>query len=100
MIFRLSQVSKLSTLSLRDKQKVQAIALSMLSAKSKVFLAVCKLTLLTPLFMALAYFEGWALLPVLLVAGLAYPLLTAPIEIQFALKNIDQALEQFKQSQT
>ncbi|AOT09213.1 hypothetical protein [Pseudoalteromonas luteoviolacea] len=99
MIFRLSQIPELSSLSLREKQQVKAISLSLLSAKSKVILAICKLALLTPLFMALAYFEGWSLLPVLLVAGLAYPLLTAPIEVQFALKNLDQALSQFKQSQ-
>ncbi|KID58399.1 hypothetical protein N473_18915 [Pseudoalteromonas luteoviolacea CPMOR-1] len=99
MIFRLSQIPELSTLSLREKQQVKAIALSLLSAKSKVILAICKLALLTPLFMALAYFEGWSLLPVLLVAGIAYPLLTAPIEVQFALKNLNQALSQFKQSQ-
>ncbi|KZN54114.1 hypothetical protein L1077_02515 [Pseudoalteromonas luteoviolacea] len=99
MIFRLSQIPALASLSLREKQQVKAIAISMLSAKSKVILAVCKLALLTPLFMALAYFEGWSLLPVLLITGIAYPLLTAPIEVQFALKNLDKALSEFKQSQ-
>ncbi|MCF2856299.1 hypothetical protein L1286_02365 [Pseudoalteromonas sp. SMS1] len=100
MIFRLSQVSKLSQLNLRDKQKVKAIALSMLSANEKVLLAVCKLLLLTPFFMALAYFEGFYLLPVLLIAGLAYPLLTVPIEIQFALKYLDKALVEFEQGKS
>ncbi|KZN36863.1 hypothetical protein [Pseudoalteromonas luteoviolacea] len=97
MIFRLSQVPELSSLSLRDKQKVKAIALSMLNGKEKVLLAVCKLLLLTPFFMALAYFEGFYLLPVLLVAGLAYPLFTVPVEIQFALKYLDNALKEFEQ---
>ncbi|KZN37742.1 hypothetical protein [Pseudoalteromonas luteoviolacea] len=97
MIFRLSQVPELSSLNLRDKQQVKVIALNMLSAKEKVALAVCKLLLLTPFFMALAYFEGFHLLPVLLVAGLIYPLFTVPIEIQFVRKHLDGAIKEFEQ---
>ncbi|NOU50699.1 hypothetical protein HG263_09140 [Pseudoalteromonas sp. JBTF-M23] len=100
MNLRLSSVKALDGYKLRDRQQILTLALEALSAPKKVMLRVAKLAVLTPFFIALAYFEGWALLPVLLAAGLSYPLLTTPIEILFAKQTFEQAIEQFKSEQT
>ncbi|WP_440053578.1 hypothetical protein ACSLBF_11745 [Pseudoalteromonas sp. T1lg65] len=94
MYFRLSQIDKLSHLKLRDKQMVLAIALGKLNPKHKILLRIFKLALLTPFFASLVIFEGWILLPILVIAGLIYPLFTTPIEIQFAISRLDEAIEE------
>ena len=100
MVFRLSQLSQLNGLKLRAKQQVLQIALSLLDSKTKVILRIAKLLLLTPFFASLAIFEGWVLLPVLLVAGLVYPLFTTPVEIFFAKPKLDEALQQYNDLQS
>ncbi|ASD66470.1 hypothetical protein [Pseudoalteromonas piscicida] len=98
MHFRLSQIEQLRAFKLRDKQVILRLALSHLDAKTKVVLRVAKLLLLTPFFASLVVFEGWLLLPVLLVAGLIYPLLTTPLEIQFGKPKLTQAIDEFNAS--
>ncbi|KNC66899.1 hypothetical protein [Pseudoalteromonas ardens] len=98
MIFRLSKLAELDDFALRDKQRIKALALAQLPASHKILLNIAKLLLLTPLFMALAFIEGWLLLPVLLVCGLAYPLLTVPLEIQFARPHMHHAISEFRKT--
>ncbi|AZZ97674.1 hypothetical protein [Pseudoalteromonas sp. R3] len=99
MVFRLSKLAELDGFALRDKQRIKALALAQLPSSQKVLLNIAKLMLLTPLFMALAFIHGWLLLPVLLLCGLAYPLLTVPLEIQFAKPYLPQAIAEFKKGQ-
>ncbi|WP_105168863.1 hypothetical protein [Pseudoalteromonas sp. T1lg23B] len=100
MIIRLSQIKSLERYKLRDKQRILAIALDEMPATRKVALRITKLTVLIPFFIALAYFEGWSLLPVLLLAGLSYPILTSPIEIMFAKPWFNKAVDKFDSEQT
>ncbi|CAM3932220.1 hypothetical protein [Pseudoalteromonas byunsanensis] len=99
MIIRLSQIKSLEPYKLRDKQRILAIALDEMPATRKVTLRIAKLTVLIPFFIALAYFEGWSLLPILLVAGLSYPILTSPIEIIFAKPWLNEAVDKFESEQ-
>ncbi|WP_404339007.1 hypothetical protein [Pseudoalteromonas mariniglutinosa] len=92
-----SQLPELSAYKVRERQLIVAIALSHLTAVSKILLAIAKLVLLTPLFFILAYFEGWILLPLLLLAGISYPLLTTPLELMFAKPHLKTAIAQNKQ---
>jgi fatty acid desaturase len=95
MILRLSQLKVLDGYKLRDKQRILSNALEMLPVAQKIMLRIAKLSVLIPFFIALAYVEGWILLPILLLAGLSYPLLTSPIEIFFSKSTIEQAEKQF-----
>lgn len=94
-VFFSSQINALKHLKIRDRQVVIAISLSMLSPVNKVLLRIIKLLLLSPLFLIFAVFEGWLLIPFLLLGGLCYPLLTTPIEINFAKKHLSEALIQY-----
>ncbi|MEJ6473396.1 hypothetical protein [Pseudoalteromonas piscicida] len=96
MHFRLSQIEQLHGFKLRDKQMILRIALSRLDAKTRVLLRIAKLLLLTPFFASLAVFEGWLLLPILLVAGLVYPLFTTPLEIYFGKPELAKAISEFE----
>ena len=94
-----SQVTQLKSFKIRQRQQIIAIALSMLTPMQKISLRIIKLILLIPVFLSLAYIEGWLLLPVLLVAGLSYPLLTTPVEIQFSKHYLSKAIKQFEQGE-
>ncbi|CCQ12378.1 hypothetical protein PALB_32790 [Pseudoalteromonas luteoviolacea B = ATCC 29581] len=96
MAITLKQVKKLEKFKVTERHQILSIALSLMDVKSKIIMRICKLLLLTPVFASLAYFEGWSLLPILLVAGLLYPLLTAPIEIAFGKKYFDEAIQLFE----
>ncbi|MBB1397597.1 DUF6170 family protein [Pseudoalteromonas sp. SG44-8] len=91
-----SQVTQLKSFKIRQRQQIIAIAVSMLTPMQKISLRIIKLILLIPVFLSLAYIEGWLLLPVLLVAGLSYPLLTTPVEIQFSKHYLSKAIKQFE----
>ena len=94
-----SQVTQLKSFKIRQRQQIIAIAVSMLTPMQKISLRIIKLILLIPVFLSLAYIEGWLLLPVLLVAGLSYPLLTTPVEIQFYKHYLSKAIKQFEQGE-
>ncbi len=94
-----SQLPELQTFKIRERQQLIAIALSHLKPISKIALSICKLLLLAPLFLIIAYFEGWVLLPLLLLAGLSYPLLTTPIELMFAKPHLQTAIHESKQGE-
>jgi len=57
------------------------------------------LLLLLPVFLSLAFIEGWLLLPALLITCMAYPLLTTPVEIMFAKAHLQQAITDFTQGE-
>ena len=100
MHFNLRNIEQLKPYKLRDKQQIIAIALSHWEAPEKVLLGCCKLAILMPFFISLAYFEGWYLLPPLLLAGILYPLLTTPLEIVFTKSKLSDAIAEFeKQNQ-
>ncbi len=94
-----SQIPELKTFKVRQRQQIIAIALSHLSPMHKIVLSVCKLAFLAPLFLGLAYFEGWMILPWLLLAGLSYPLITTPVENMFAQPHLRKAIQEFKQGE-
>ena len=95
--FFTSQLPELKHLKVRQRQAVVAIALSMLPATDRVLLRIVKLILLSPLFLLFTVFKGWELIPFLILGGLCYPLLTTPIEVNFAKKYLAKALEQYSQ---
>lgn len=92
-----SQVDELKHLKVRQRQTVIAISLSMLSPSDRVLVRIIKLMLLSPFFLIFTLFEGWLLVPFLIIAGLSYPLLMAPIDVNFAKKHINDALKQYQQ---
>jgi len=94
--FYSSQVDELKHLKVRQRQTVIAISLSMLSPSDRVLMRIVKL-MLSPFFLIFTLFEGWLLVPFLIVAGLSYPLLTAPVDVNFAKKHLGAALKQFDQ---
>ena len=94
-----SQVTQLKSFKIRQRQQIIAIAVSMLTPMQKISLRIIKLVLLIPVFLSLAYVEGWLLLPALLLAGLSYPLLTTPVEVQFSKRYLRQAIKQFEQGE-
>lgn len=99
MTFFSSQVTALKPFKIRQRQQIIALALSRLTPMQKISLRILKLLLLTPVFLSLAYFEGWLLLPALLITGMAYPLLTTPVEIMFAKGYLQQAIAEFTQGE-
>lgn len=92
-----SHVDELKHLKVRQRQTVIAISLSMLSPSDRVLMRIVKLMLLSPFFLIFTLFEGWLLVPFLIVAGLSYPLLTAPVDVNFAKKHLEGALKKFEQ---
>lgn len=92
-----SQVDELKHLKVRQRQTVIAISLSMLSPSDRVLMRIVKLMLLSPFFLIFTLFEGWLLIPFLILAGLSYPLLTAPVDVNFAKKHLKGALKKFEQ---
>ena len=94
-----SQVAQLKSFKIRQRQQIIALALSMLSPMQKISLRILKLLLLIPVFLSLAYIEGWQLLPALLITGIAYPILTTPVEIKFANSYLSQAIDEFTQGE-
>ena len=99
MTFFSSQVTPLKPFKIRQRQQIIALALSHLTPMQKISLRILKLLLLTPVFLSLAYIEGWLLLPALLLTGVAYPLLTTPLEIQFAKDHLQHAIKEFTQGE-
>jgi hypothetical protein len=98
--WKLSQIEKLFPYKLREKQQILALAISELSAKQKVCLRISKLCVLIPFFIMFAHIKGWLIIPMLLLAGLLYPLLTSPIDIWFAKPHFTKAISLFEQKNT
>jgi hypothetical protein len=92
-----SQLNELKHLKIRERQSIIALSLSMLSPTDKVLLRVIKLSVLSPLFLIFTVFTGWIVVPFLILGVICYPLVTTPIEINFAKKHINNALQQYKQ---
>ncbi|MEL0640857.1 DUF6170 family protein [Pseudoalteromonas aliena] len=93
-----SQINELKQFKIRQRQEIIALSLDMLSPSERVLLRIMKLILLSPLFLIFTVFQSWLLIPFLILGGLCYPLLTTPIEIYFAKKNLSSALKAFNQS--
>lgn len=92
-----SQITAIKHLKIRERQTIIALSLDMLSPTERVILRIVKLLLLSPFFLIFTLFEGWVLIPFLILAGLSYPLITNPIEINFAKKHINNALKKHSQ---
>jgi len=90
-----SQLNELKHLKVRERQSVIALSLSMLSPSNKILLRIIKLLLLSPLFLMFTVFKGWLLIPFLILGVLFYPLVTSPIEINFAKKHLNEALKKY-----
>lgn len=91
-------VKQLDEFKIKDKHIIIALALTNLSPIDKVVLRLCKLLALLPLFLSLSYYQGWLLLPILLIAGTLYPIITRPIELAFAKKHLSKAILEYKKS--
>ena len=89
-------IKQLDEFKIKDRHMIIAQALLYLSPTQKIVLRLCKLLALIPLFLSLSYFEGWILLPILLFAGVLYPIITRPIEIAFAKKHLNKAILKYK----
>ncbi|ATG76892.1 MULTISPECIES: DUF6170 family protein [Pseudoalteromonas] len=92
-----SQIIELKHLKVRERQAVIALSLGLISPTERVLLRIIKLILLSPLFLIFTLFEGWVVIPFLMLGVLCYPLLTTPIEINFAKKNLSKALKEYDQ---
>ncbi|WP_105254996.1 DUF6170 family protein [Pseudoalteromonas sp. T1lg75] len=90
--FLASHIPKLQPFSHRQRLQLVAEALELLSAQERIIFNIIKLLLITPLFLLLVRFEGWNMLPWLLLAGLAYPILVLPVRHYFACRHLDQAI--------
>ncbi|MCF2863533.1 MULTISPECIES: DUF6170 family protein [Pseudoalteromonas] len=91
-----SQIPKLKSLSHNERLAIVADSLNRLSAQRRVMLNIIKLLLITPLFLLLVRFEGWHMLPWLLLAGIAYPIIVLPVRHAFALFHLDEAIAAHK----
>lgn len=69
-------------------------AVNGLSVPKKILLNTIKLVILVHFFSILARFEGWVLLPYLLLAGLIYPLITNPVTFMLTKSYLAQARKQ------
>ena len=97
MYFSTKNIPELNGLSIRQRQGVVNTAVSNLPAVKKVSLNVVKLAFLTPIFLLLANIESWWLLLYLLVVGLCYPLITAPLTLFFIRPLLSDARKEFEQ---
>ncbi|MBQ4848734.1 hypothetical protein J8L97_01210 [Pseudoalteromonas sp. MMG012] len=99
-VWKLSQIVSLATFKTRERQQILALAIDALPPMQKVLLRIAKLCVLVPFFVSFAYIESWKLIPLLLIAGLLYPLLTSPIEICFAKPHLVHAIRNFQENKT
>ena len=72
-------IPELAGLKLQQRMLVIKHATAMLSVPQKLVLNLLKIFILVHFFSVLARFEGWMLVPWLLAAGLAYPLIINPV---------------------
>ncbi len=72
-------IPQLAGLNFQQRMQVIKQAVALLPVPQKILLNVVKLVILAHFFSILARFEGWILLPYLLLAGLVYPLITNPV---------------------
>jgi hypothetical protein len=79
MYFTSQHIPELAGLNFQQRMLVIKQAIGLLSVPKKILLNVIKLVILAHFFSVLARFEGWMLLPYLLLAGLVYPLVINPV---------------------
>ena len=94
--FLASQIPALQSFSHRERLALVADALALLSPQQRILMNVIKLILITPLFLFLVRFDGWHMLPWLLLAGLAYPILVLPVRHYFASLHLSEAISEHK----
>ncbi len=94
--FLASQIPALKSFSHRERLAIVADALNLLQPQQRIFMNILKLLLITPLFLLLVRFEGWSMLPWLLLAGIAYPILVLPVRHYFACLHLKEAINEHK----
>ncbi|MFY8272836.1 DUF6170 family protein [Pseudoalteromonas sp. SSDWG2] len=94
--FLASQIPALKEFSHKERLAIVADSLELLSAQERILMNILKLLLITPLFLLLVRFEGWSMLPWLLLAGIAYPILVLPVRHYFASMHLEQAIQTHK----
>lgn len=84
-------IPELAGLNFQQRMRVIKQAVALLPVPQKILLNVLKLIILTHFFSILARFEGWILLPYLLLAGLVYPLITNPVTFMLTASRLAEA---------
>lgn len=84
-------IPELAGLNFQQRMLVIKQAVSLLPVPQKIVLNVVKLVILAHFFSILARFEGWILLPYLLLAGLVYPLVTNPVTFYMVSARLAEA---------
>lgn len=87
------KIPELQGLKLQERMLVVKQAVSQLSVPQKIVLNSLKLFILSAFFIIFARFEGWILVPYLLLAGLSYPLIINPVTFMFTRKELPKARE-------
>lgn len=85
------KIPALAGLNFQQRMLVVKQAVALLPVPQKVLLNVVKLVILAHFFSILARFEGWILLPYLLLAGLVYPLITNPVTFMMTSSRLAEA---------
>ena len=91
MYFTSQKIPELSGLNFQQRMLVIKHAVNLLPVPQKILLNVVKLVILVHFFSILARFEGWILLPWLLLAGLVYPLIINPVTFLMTASRLAKA---------
>ncbi|WP_111976656.1 DUF6170 family protein [Algibacillus agarilyticus] len=95
LYFSAAKIPALADYTFKQRSRILSIALSLISVPDKLFLNVVKLALLAPLFILIARVEGWLILLPLVALVTFYPLITNPLMLFFAQKELDNAIKKF-----
>ena len=91
MYFTSQHIPELSGLNFQQRMQVIKQAINKLPIPRKIGLNVIKIIILVHFFSVLARFEGWLMLPYLLVAGLIYPLVINPVTFALSRRYLTDA---------
>jgi hypothetical protein len=93
MHFTSQHIPELAGLNFQQRMQVIKQAISKLPVPRKILLNVIKIIILAHFFSVLSRFEGWLMLPYLLLAGLIYPLVINPVTFTLTRRYLVQARE-------
>ena len=96
MYFTSHNIPALQGLKLQQRMLVVKQALSELPATKKIILNLLKIVILGHFFSIFARYQGWEMLPYLLVGGLLYPLITNPVTYHLVNKQLPAAREKLQ----
>lgn len=89
--FTTQHIPELAGLNFQQRMLTVKQATELLTTPKKVLLNFVKLVILAHFFSILARFEGWVLVPYLLLAGMIYPLVINPVTFQMTRSKLAKA---------